>query len=198
LDRVRLLIKRSQDGDTGAFEELVTLYQDRVYALSYRLTGNGADAQDLAQETFVKAFMGLGSFRNQADFGTWLHRITVNLWINARRRERPAVSLDAPVTTADGEVQRVVAATAEDDPAELAERAEFRRTVRAALRELSREHRAVLVLREMQGLNYDEIARVLDCSLGTVKSRLNRARQALRDKLSEIPGAERQPRGPGD
>ncbi|MDI6711418.1 MAG: sigma-70 family RNA polymerase sigma factor [Thermoanaerobacterales bacterium] len=186
MDRVRLLVQKSQDGDTGAFEELVTLYQDRVYALSYRLTGNGADAQDLAQETFVKAYTGLKGFRNQADFGTWLHRITVNLWINARRRERPSVSLDAPVQTADGEVQRVVAATAEEDPAELAERAEFRQAVQAALRDLSREHRAVLVLREMQGYNYDEIARVMDCSLGTVKSRLNRARQALKDKLAHM------------
>lgn len=192
LDKVRLLVKNSQNGDAGAFEELVILYQDRVYGLSYRLTGNAHDAQDLAQETFVKAYLGLKGFRSQADFGTWLHRITVNLWINARRRERPTVSLDAPVATQDGgEVQRSVAATSEVDPAALAERAEYRTAVRAALDELSREHRAVLVLREMQGYNYEEIAQVLECSLGTVKSRLNRARKALRDKLTEMPVARR-------
>ncbi|MEW6540400.1 MAG: sigma-70 family RNA polymerase sigma factor [Bacillota bacterium] len=185
MDNVRKLVQRAQRGDTAAFEELVRQYQDRIYALSYHLSGNQADAEDLAQEAFVKAFYGLKGFRNEADFGTWLHRITVNLWINVRRRERQTVSLDEPVQTGDGEVQRELAATAEEPP-EVLERKEFQRFVQRALGEISREHRVVLVLREMHDYSYEEIARVLDCSLGTVKSRISRARTALKEKACAL------------
>ncbi len=182
MDKVKLLVQRSQKGDAKAFEELVELYQDKVYTLCYQLTGNHADAQDLAQEAFVKAFSALRGFRNEADFGTWMHRITVNLWINFKRRQRTAVSLDEPVQIENGEVPRLVAAAGES-PEEALEAKEFRSMLWAAMRELSREHRVILVLREMQGYAYEDIARLLNCSLGTVKSRLNRARQALREKV---------------
>ncbi len=184
MDDVKKLVRRAQKGDKAAFEQLVTLYQDRIYGLSYHLTGNHADAQDLAQEAFVKAYYALKGFRNEADFGTWLHRISVNVWINVKRKQRPVVSLDEPVNTHDGgEVQRELAAAAET-PEEAAERRETRDMVRGALMELSAEHRAVLVLREIQGYSYDEIAEILDCSLGTVKSRISRARRALREQLA--------------
>lgn len=183
MDDVKKLVRQAQKGDTAAFEQLVTVYQDRIYGLTFHLTGNHADAQDLAQEAFVKAYYAIKGFRNEADFGTWLHRITVNVWINIKRRQRPTVSLDEPVNTQNGgEVQRELAATV-DTPEEAAERRELRDRIREALMELSAEHRAVLVLREMQGYTYDEIAEILDCSLGTVKSRISRARLALRDKL---------------
>ncbi|MBU4533529.1 MAG: sigma-70 family RNA polymerase sigma factor [Firmicutes bacterium] len=186
MDDVKKLVRRSQKGDAVAFEQLVTLYQDRIYGLTYHLTGNHADAQDLAQDAFVKAYYALKGFRNEADFGTWLHRITVNVWINVKRKQRPVVSLDEPLSTGDGEVQRELAATAEG-PEEVAERREFQELVQAALQELSHEHRTVLVLRELQGYTYEEIAEILDCSLGTVKSRINRARQALKEKLASLP-----------
>ncbi|MDQ7792735.1 MAG: sigma-70 family RNA polymerase sigma factor, partial [Clostridia bacterium] len=124
--------------------------------------------------------------RNEADFGTWLHRITVNVWINVKRKQRSVVSLDEPLNTGDGEVQRELAATSEG-PEEAAERREFQELVQAALQEISAEHRTVLVLRELQGYTYEEIAEILDCSLGTVKSRINRARQALKEKLASLP-----------
>lgn len=180
-----MLVRRSQRGDNAAFEELVRQYQDKIYALSYHLSGNQADAEDLAQEAFVKAFYALRGFRNEADFGTWMHRITVNLWINVRRREKPTVSLDEPVRTGEGEVQRELAAAAHE-PQEVLEHKEFQCFVQRALRELSREHRVVLVLREMQGYSYEDIARVLGCSLGTVKSRINRARAALKGKTRDL------------
>jgi RNA polymerase sigma-70 factor (ECF subfamily) len=185
LDNSKLLVKRSQKGDTRAFEELVKMYQDRIYALSYQLTGNHADAEDLAQNTFIKAYRALPKFRNEADFGTWLHRIAVNLSINEKRKRRPDVSLDNPVQTMDGEMPRMVASDTES-PEEAYENKEFSGMVRRALKELSVEHRAVLVLREMQGYSYDEIAVMLDCSLGTVKSRINRARQTLKKEITRL------------
>lgn len=169
------------------FEQLVAKYQDKVYTLSYQLTGNPTDAQDLAQEVFVKAYTGLAKFRNEADPGTWLHRITVNLYLNMKRKNKKyhVVSLDEPVKTDDGEVNREIAA-AGNDPQEIYEEYEFKGFVKAALGEIPREYQAVLVLRELQGYNYEEIAAILGCSLGTVKSRLNRARKAMREKVLEL------------
>lgn len=190
MDDVKKLVQRAQAGDTAAFEHLVRQYQDKIFALGYHLSGNRADAEDLAQEAFVKAFYALRNFRNEADFGTWLHRITVNLWINARRRERPTLSLDEPMPTGEGEVQRAQGLSAEAaaaaEPPEVLERKEFQRFVRATLRELSQGHRVVLVLREMQGYSYEEIARVLNCSPGTVKSRLSRARATLKERARAL------------
>lgn len=182
MDNVKFLVKKSQKGDTRAFEQLVTMYQDRIYALSYQLTGNYADAQDLAQNVFIKAYRALPGFRNEADFGTWLHRIAVNLSINERRRRKPEVSLDNPVQTAEGEMPRMVVSGTES-PEEAYENKEFHGMVREALSELSNEHKTVLVLREIQGYSYDEIAEIMDCTLGTVKSRINRARQSMKEKV---------------
>ncbi|KAF1086034.1 ECF RNA polymerase sigma factor SigW [Sporotomaculum syntrophicum] len=185
LDKVKLLVEKSQKGDTKAFEQLVILYQDKIYMLCYQLSGNYADAQDLAQNVFIKAYRALPGFRNEADFGTWLHRIAVNLSINERRKRKPDVYLDNPVQTAEGEMPRLVASDVED-PEIAYENKEFRNMVRNALQELSPEHRTVLVLREMQGYSYDEIATMLDCSLGTVKSRINRGRQSLKEKITQL------------
>lgn len=187
MDHVTHLIRRSQKRDLAAFEELVVLYQQRVYALSYQLTGNYDDAQELAQEVFVRAYRALETFRGEADFGTWLHRITVNLYLNMKKRRSSAelVSLDEPVDTGDGEVSREIAATT-GDPLEALEEREFREMLEGALAELTPEQRAVLVLREVEGYSYEEIARLLGLSLGTVKSRLNRARESLKKKLSPM------------
>lgn len=181
----RLLVEKSQQGDTAAFEQLVKLYQNRVYALCFQLTDSHSDAQDLAQEAFVKAYGSLKGFRNEADFGTWLHRITVNLWINIKRRRKNEISLDATIKTADGELHLEVASDMET-PEEALERREFNYLVKSAFQELSEEHRTVLVLREMQGYNYDEIAGIMNCSLGTVKSRINRARRQLKEKVAAL------------
>ena len=179
----RLLIRQAQAGDLRAFEELVVIYQDKIVTLSYYLTGNQADAQDLAQEVLVQAYTKLRSFRREADLGTWLHRITVNLWSNMQRRQKfpNLLSLDDPVQTGEGEFSRTVASDdPEGDPEEAFEGKELQESVRQALRSLSEEYRIVLVLREIEGYSYEEIAKITGCSLGTVKSRMNRARQALR------------------
>ncbi len=182
----RLLIRQAQAGELRAFEELVVIYQDKIVTLSYYLTGNQADAQDLAQEVFMRAYTKIRNFRQEADLGTWLHRIAVNLWSNMQRRQKFAnlLSLDDPVQTGEGEFTRTVASDdPEGDPEEAFEGKELQESVRQALRSLSEEYRIVLVLREIEGYSYEEIAKITGCSLGTVKSRMNRARQALREKI---------------
>lgn len=197
MNTVKTLVEKSQKKDTEAFARLVEIYQDRVYALSYQLAGNHSDAQDLAQEVFIRAYTNLGGFRNNADFGTWLHRIAVNHWINSQHKQKRmvTVSLDDPFRTGEGEVNRELAATGAD-PLEAIAGDESRDLVRAALRGLCREYQAVLVLREVEGYSYEEIAAVLCCSAGTVKSRLNRARQSLRQRVTAL-AIERGIRFPG-
>lgn len=181
MEETKSLVRKSQKGDIAAFEELVRRYQNKVYTLSFNLTGNAADAQDLAQEVFLRAFTSLAGFRNEADFGTWLHRLTVNLWLNARQRQKgQVVSLDAPLQTEEGEVAREVAA-AGADPGEALESRELQELVRQALARLPGEQKVVLILREIEGYSYEEIAGILGCAVGTVKSRLNRARQGLKE-----------------
>jgi len=186
LTSVKDLTEKAQRDDLSAFEELVLIYQDRVYSHCHYLAGNPDDAQDLAQDVFVQAFKGIRSFRNDADFGTWLHRIAVNLWINFCNRNKKvvALSLDEPLPVREGEVSRELAAS-DENPLEKVERSEFNALVGAALNSLLPEFRTVLVLRELEGYNYDEIAALLGCSLGTVKSRINRGRKALKKELEK-------------
>jgi RNA polymerase sigma-70 factor (ECF subfamily) len=179
----------AQNKDLHAFEDLVRLFQNKVYSQCVRLAGNPADAQDLAQEAFIRAYRALGSFRNEADFGTWLHRITLNVWFNFRRQNsvrQAVVSLDEPYQGADGGEMRREAAADDGDPLQALEESEFRGLVRAALDGLTEEHREVLVLREIEGYSYEEVSRMLGCSLGTVKSRLNRAREVMRRRMTDL------------
>ncbi|MDQ7794878.1 MAG: sigma-70 family RNA polymerase sigma factor [bacterium] len=180
-----VLVKRARDGDTAAFEELVARYERRVYNLAYRYTGDREDASDLAQEAFLKAFLALRGFRGRSTFSTWLYRVTTNACLDAvrSRQRRRTVSLDQPILTVDGQVERQVSDSSVD-PEELAQRREVQAVVRQAIARLSPDHRMVLVLRDLQGLAYEEVAAILGLNLGTVKSRLNRARLALRDLLA--------------
>lgn len=180
------LVGLAQHGDLQAFEELVQLYQNRVLSYCFQLSGDFEDAHDLAQEVFVQAFRSLKSFRRQADFGTWLRRITLNQWINIQRRKKLLTfSLDEPVSTEKGILEREIAAD-EDNPLEKLEQAEFFDSIRKALMTLAPEFRAVLILRDMEDYSYEEIAQILGCSLGTVKSRLNRGRKYLRDEIERL------------
>lgn len=187
MDPVRELVARSQQNDLAAFEDLIKLYQDRVFSLCRQLTGSHTDAQDLAQEVFVKAYYGLSKFRNEADFGTWLHRISVNQYLNFKRKKNlfASVSLDEPMKTGEGEMMREVAAS-DPDPEEACVQTETRQMVHKAMQKISPEHKMVLVLREFNDMSYEDMAQVLNCSLGTVKSRLNRARQALKEEIEKL------------
>ncbi len=175
-----LLIERSQGGDPTAFDELVASHEDKIYNLVYRITGNAQDALDAAQEAFIKAFRALPRYRRQASFDTWLYRIATNaaLDIVRRRPNTPVVPLDK-VTLSDHR----------DNPDAEAERREVQRRIHVALGALAPDHRLIIVLRDLQGLSYEEIAKILRVPLGTVRSRLSRARQALRPFLADLVGS---------
>jgi len=184
---IKALIERSKQNDLAAFEQLVKIYQHRVYGLCYQLAGNYNDAQDLAQEVFIQAYSAINSFRNESDLGTWLHRIAVNKWINIQRKNKRnnTVSIDAPLNTDKGELQREVPSP-NGNPQDILEEKEYHDLVKKALQLISYEHRTVLFLREVQGYSYEEIAGIIDCSVGTVRSRLNRARKNLKDKVEQL------------
>lgn len=179
-----LLVSRARDGDAAAFGQLVEAYEKRVFNLAYRMCGNREDAADLAQEALVRAYRAMRRFREQAQFSTWLYRIVVNVCLDYQRSRmrHPTVSLDEPVAGDDGDIPRQIEADILDPSAEY-ERMETQETVHRAIGKLNEDHRAVVVLRDIQGLAYEEIADVLGVALGTVKSRLNRARMALKDEL---------------
>jgi RNA polymerase sigma-70 factor (ECF subfamily) len=178
------LIKACQDGKWEAFDSLVSRYERRIYNLAYRLSGNAEDASDLTQETFIRLYRSINTFKGQSAFSTWLYRIATNVCLDElRRRQRtPAVSLDDPVSTADGEIEREVADFSQL-PEVLLEHKELQELVQQVLSELSEDHRTVIILRDLEDLSYEEIAEILNCQLGTIKSRLNRARAALKARI---------------
>ncbi|KJS15147.1 MAG: hypothetical protein VR69_14715 [Peptococcaceae bacterium BRH_c4b] len=178
------LIMRSQRGEVDSFGSLVNIYQSKVLGLCLKLTGNRSDAEDLAQEVFLKSFRSLKGFRLEADFGTWLHRITVNMYLNYKKKNSKVTIfyIDDPVKTDTGEINREILDESADPSQEIEEK-EDRNVIKQALDSLSPEHKAVLVLREIEGYSYEEIAQITQSSLGTVKSRMNRARQALKEKI---------------
>jgi len=179
------LITRSQNGDIDAFEELVARYERKVYAIAYRFMGNPEDASDLAQEAFLKAFQSINGFRQEASFSTWICRIVSNVCRDQLRKAKRQShnSLDEDVWLEEGSVKKQLQ-DAKPTPDELYERKELNEYLQGLINNLSPEYKMVVVLRDIQGYSYEEIAQILDCSLGTVKSRLNRARKALRDQIN--------------
>lgn len=175
------LVRAAAAGDADAFAQLVGQYESRVYSLTLRMCGNPEDAADAAQEAFLSAWRGLPSFRGEAGFSTWLYRLAANASIDLLRRTRRQ-RLDLPL---DEEALGAAFQSADPGPQEAAERTELRRAVDQALAQLGDNHRQVLVLRELQQLSYEEIARTLGLDLGTVKSRISRARGALRRLLQK-------------
>lgn len=178
------LVLRSQNGELDAFEELVCRYERKVYTVAYRLMGNQDDAKDLAQEAFLRAFQSIKKFRGEASFLTWIYRITTNVCRDElRKRSRTSIeSLDERITLDEGEVTKQFSSP-DPGPAELYESKELQEKIQGLINTLSPEFRLALVLRDLQGFSYDEIAEQLECSLGTVKSRINRARNHLKERL---------------
>ena len=182
--REAALVRAAQGGDQAAFGEIVRQFQRTVYRVAYALTRNGADADALAQETFVRAYQAIGRFRAGEPLRPWLTRIAVNqaYSLHRRRKRRPETAIEPLV-----EAGRQWAAPG-DDPADQAAEAESHGRLAEAFADLSHEHQAVLTLRVVEDLPYDEIARVLNVPVGTVMSRLSRARTELRRRLRERTG----------
>ncbi len=172
-------IERSVSGDAEAFGCLVTKYQNRLFNSMVHFLRDETEAEDVVQESFVLAFTRLHKFRGNSSFYTWLYRIAVNTAISRRRKKRPRVSVDRDL--GDGGKGIGGAGPQPGDRLQESERAE---QLHAALNRLGDEHRLILVLREMDGLSYEEISEILDAPVGTVRSRLHRARSQLKEELA--------------
>jgi len=182
------LIQRCKDGDICAFDELVTRFQKRVYNFAYGIAGNYDDANDVAQEAFVRVFNSIATFRGDANFTTWIYRIVTNVYLDERKKAKShrQTSLDEYIDLDENSVSRQI----EDEsplPDEVAENKERNQAVRAAINSLPDYQRIIMTLYHLHDRSYEEIADVLNLPIGTVKSRLNRARQALKEKLAADP-----------
>lgn len=187
----KVLLQRAKKGEMAAFESLVTAYERRVYSLALRSTGSEADAADITQEVFLRAYRSLDTFRGESGFSTWLYRITVNLCVDLARKNNPAESLD------DEQALEAPETRGAYQPETALANSELRRELDAALSLVSEEHRKIVILRDVAGMSYADIAAALELEEGTVKSRLARARAALRKILIErgnisLPSASKQ------
>ena len=182
------LVERARQGDGAAFDQLVRRHQQQVYAVSVRMLGDLEDAKDVAQEAFVRAYRSMATFRGESKFSTWMVSITMNLCRNRRRwwaRRRRVIAGSIEETLQMEEKSMVMQAIDPlPTPVEVAERAELRLQLLGALATLDQDSREVVVLRDVHGWSYEEIAQAAGCELGTVKSRLNRARFKLRALLN--------------
>jgi RNA polymerase sigma-70 factor (ECF subfamily) len=179
------LVEDCKRGDVNAFSTLVTRYQDRIFNVIYRMLGNREDAADLCQETFVKAFRAIATFEARAQFSTWLYRIATNTCISFRRSHAGKVKQEY---TVDCDIEALGEQShgrndAAADPDRYAMQRERIEAVQKAILHLDEEARAIVVLRDIDGKSYEEIAEVLNCPIGTVRSRLHRARMDLKDIL---------------
>ncbi|PYJ05510.1 MAG: RNA polymerase subunit sigma-24 [Verrucomicrobia bacterium] len=181
-----VLVKRARQGDMEAYDDLVRRYQERIYATIYHMTSNHEDANDLAQEAFIKAFHALKSFKGGSSFYTWVYRIAVNKTINflKQRRHKAQMSLDDLDFNAEHDPD-LVALISDRTPRREIHLAELQEKLNIAMQKLSEPHRLVVTLHDVQGLSHEEIAKIMDCNIGTVRSRLFYARQQLQGYLSD-------------
>lgn len=180
----RDLIKRAKSGDVEAFEQLILGCEKKVFNIAYRMIGNYDDANELAQEVFLKAFRSIKNFKGDCLFSTWIYRVTANVCLDElrRRKKKTVISLDEDIELKDGEVKRQIPDDAPTPDIE-AESNVIKNIVNESIRQLPDDYRNMIVLRDIQGFSYDEISKIVNCPEGTVKSRINRARQALKKIL---------------
>ena len=180
------LVRRAQDGDVSAYDELVRRYQERIYATVYHMTSNHEDANDLTQETFIKGYQALRSFKGDSSFYTWVYRIAVNKTINflKQRKNRTHLSLNDLDFNAENDPD-LVALVSDRTPRRDIALSELQQKLNKAMLKLSEPHRLVVTLHDVQGLSHEEIGNIMDCNIGTVRSRLFYARQQLQAHLSD-------------
>jgi RNA polymerase sigma factor, sigma-70 family len=175
------LVRKSKHGDIEAFETLIMSYEKKIFNIALGMAGNFEDAGDIAQEVCIKIFKNIKSFKEDSSFGTWVYRITSNTCIDEIRKRSKVIPLT--MTNDDGEEFELPVEDREKLPDEAFETKEKSDAVRKCILDLPLESRAIIVLRDIRGFSYDEISRILSINMGTVKSRLNRARNILKDRL---------------
>jgi RNA polymerase sigma-70 factor (ECF subfamily) len=180
------LVRRARRGSMDAYDQLVKRYQERIYATIYHMTSNHEDANDLAQEAFIKAYHALKTFKGGSSFYTWVYRIAVNKTINflKQRKNKAHMSLDDLDFNAEHDPD-LVALVSEKTPRREANLAELQQKLNEAMQKLSEPHRLVVTLHDVQGMSHEEIAKIMDCNIGTVRSRLFYARQQMQAYLSD-------------
>ncbi|HRJ48625.1 MAG: hypothetical protein RLZZ129_768 [Verrucomicrobiota bacterium] len=186
----RMLVDRFKNGDQAAFDEMVSRYWDRIYSMVNQLLRNTQDAEEVTQDAFIRAHRGLANFRGESAFSTWLYQIATNLarnryWYWWRRKRDQTISFDQPVGS-DNETTLAEIIPAElETPDDITVTQEFVDKIAEGMAKLSAKHREILTLRNIKNLSYEEIATILNLSVGTVKSRIARARESLRAKLGD-------------
>lgn len=186
----RLLVARFKKGDQSAFDEMVSRYWGRIYAMVNQILRNTQDAEEVTQDAFIRAHRGLENFRGDSAFSTWLYQIATNLarnryWYWWRRKRDKSISIDQPIGSEGDMTLADVLPAQVETPDDITVTQEFVDHIAIGMEKLSAKHREVLVLRNIKNMTYEEIAQVLEVSLGTVKSRIARARDSLRSKLGE-------------
>lgn len=181
-----VLVRKAQEGNMAAYDDLIRRYQERVYATIYHMTSNHEDANDLAQETFIKGFQALKSFKGDSSFYTWVYRIAINKTINflKQRKNKNHLSLNDLDVNAENDPD-LVALTSEKTPRREVNLGELQEKLNEAMQKLSSVHRLVVTLHDVQGLSHEEIGKIMNCNIGTVRSRLFYARQQLQAYLSD-------------
>ena len=182
----KVLVERARQGDMGAYDALIRRYQERIYATVYHMTSNHEDANDLTQESFIKAFQALKSFKGGSSFYTWIYRIAVNKTINFLKQRKNHVSMSLNDLDFNAEHDPdLVALVSDNTPRRDIGLSELSEKLNAAMQKLSEHHRLVVTLHDVQGLSHEDIAKIMDCNVGTVRSRLFYARQQLQAYLSD-------------
>ena len=186
----RMLVDRFKSGDQSAFDEMVSCYWERIYAMVNQLLRNQQDAEEVTQDAFIRAHRGLVNFRGDSAFSTWLYQIATNLarnryWYWWRRKRDKSVSFDAPLSAENDTTLAEIIPTELETPEDATVTKELITSIAAGMEKLNAKHREILILRNIKNLSYEEIAAILSISVGTVKSRIARAREALRAKLGE-------------
>lgn len=173
------LIKKCQKGDIDAFETLISSYEKIAYNIALKMLKNREDAMDISQEAFIKVYKSIDKFNFKSSFSTWLYRIVVNTCIDHLKKKKKVYSIDSTVETQNGEIHTEIPDTT-NNPEQLMEKKLTKELVHRSINELSETHKVVIVLRDIQGFSYEEISQIIGCSQGTVKSRISRARSALK------------------
>ncbi|MFS0784259.1 RNA polymerase sigma factor SigW [Bacillus sp. 1P06AnD] len=183
---VKQRIKDVLKGDHNAFGEVVEIYKDKVFQLCYRMLGNRHEAEDMAQEAFVRAFVNIHSFNIKRKFSTWLYRIATNLCIDRIRKKKPDYYLDAEIAGAEGLNMYSQVASDTKMPEDEVESLELQDRIQKEILKLPEKYRTVIVLKYIEELSLKEIGEILDLPIGTIKTRIHRGREALRKQLSNL------------